>query len=110
MVALSVDELEARHKELRADDQAGPLALLQQSDMRWVDPEIDRALSELPVEFRATVLMVDVEQLTYEEAARALDCPVGTVRSRLSRARKILHGSLLQYARQYGYCRQGKRS
>jgi RNA polymerase sigma-70 factor (ECF subfamily) len=47
--------------------------------------------------------MVDVEELTYEEAARALDCPVGTVRSRLFRARKLLFTSLEARARRDGY-------
>ncbi len=65
-------------------------------------PEIDFALKELPEEYRAAVLLVDVEELTYEEAAEALECPVGTLRSRLHRARKLLYVSLLDYARRAG--------
>ena len=51
---------------------------------------LEEALACLPEEFRAVVLLVDVEGLTYGEAAEALGCPVGTVRSRLSRARRGL--------------------
>jgi RNA polymerase sigma-70 factor (ECF subfamily) len=52
--------------------------------------EIEAALRELPEAFRSAVLLVDVEGLSYEEAAAALACPVGTIRSRLARGRKTL--------------------
>lgn len=67
--------------------------------------EVSRALARLPEEFRDTVLLVDVEGLTYEEAAAALGCPLGTVRSRLSRARRALYAELHDYARKTGYAR-----
>jgi RNA polymerase sigma-70 factor (ECF subfamily) len=44
------------------------------------------------------VLLVDVEELTYEEAAEALGCPVGTVRSRLARGRRMLYAALVDHA------------
>ena len=65
-----------------------------------VDGEIERALESLPHEFRAVVLLVDVHELSYAEAATALGCPIGTVRSRLSRARRLLQVALHEYARQ----------
>jgi RNA polymerase sigma-70 factor (ECF subfamily) len=74
-------------------------ALLSRLD---ATPEIDRALRALPETQRAAVLLVDVEELTYEEAARVLDCPVGTVRSRLARGRRQLLVSLTEYARRTG--------
>jgi RNA polymerase sigma-70 factor (ECF subfamily) len=52
--------------------------------------DVDRALRTLPAEQREVVLLVVVEQLTYGEASRALDIPIGTVMSRLSRARERL--------------------
>lgn len=52
--------------------------------------ELEWALRSLPEPFRAAILMVDVEGLTYEEAAEALACPVGTLRSRLHRARAMM--------------------
>lgn len=67
-----------------------------------VDGEIERALGNLPHDYRAVVLLVDVHELSYVEAAAALGCPVGTVRSRLSRARRLLQVSLHEYARQRG--------
>lgn len=53
--------------------------------------ELLRALAQLPEDQRAVLLLVAVEELTYAEAARALDIPIGTVMSRLSRARERLH-------------------
>jgi RNA polymerase sigma-70 factor (ECF subfamily) len=67
------------------------------------DPEIEEALSRLPDMFRIVVLLVDVEGLTYEEAATALECPVNTVRSRLFRGRKLLWAALRDYASRQGY-------
>jgi RNA polymerase sigma-70 factor (ECF subfamily) len=54
------------------------------SDLR----DIGEALAKLPVEQRTVVLLVGLEQFTYEEAARVLEVPIGTVMSRLSRARE----------------------
>ena len=53
-----------------------------------------RALDELPPESRTVVVLVDMEGLSYEEAAKILNCPIGTVRSRLHRARTILREKL----------------
>jgi RNA polymerase sigma-70 factor, ECF subfamily len=64
---------------------------------------IEGALRRLPEEFRTAILLVDVEEFSYEEAAAAMNCPVGTVRSRLFRARKLLYVSLVEYARANGY-------
>ena len=52
------------------------------------------ALNRLPDNFRLAVSLVDIEELTYEEAAAVLGCPVGTVRSRLFRGRKLLGDAL----------------
>ena len=84
-------------------------------DTRWAqDPgevgaEVDQALHLLPEGFRLTVLLVDVEELSYEEAAAILNCPVGTVRSRLFRARKLLFMELQQYAQKKGYVQKAKK-
>lgn len=69
-------------------------------------PEVERALAGLPEPYRDAVLLVDVQELTYEEAAATLGCPVGTVRSRLFRARKLLFVALYDYARQAGYLKE----
>lgn len=64
--------------------------------------EVTIALQELPDDFRTVVILCDIEELTYEEIAEFLDCPIGTVRSRLHRGRKMLQARLHQYARQHG--------
>jgi RNA polymerase sigma-70 factor, ECF subfamily len=71
-----------------------------------MDDEVVQALGELPEDFRAAIVLVDLEELTYEEGARALGCPVGTVRSRLSRGRRLLAEKLAAYARERGLLRQ----
>ncbi len=70
---------------------------------RALPPEIDAALRALPEAFREAVLLVDVEELTYEEAAEAMGCPVGTLQSRLFRGRKVLAVELAGYARRQGF-------
>jgi RNA polymerase sigma-70 factor (ECF subfamily) len=70
---------------------------------RILDGEIEEALRSLPREYLEAVLLVDIQELSYDEAARVLDCPVGTIRSRLSRGRHMLHRALREYARQRGY-------
>jgi RNA polymerase sigma-70 factor, ECF subfamily len=68
-----------------------------------VGPEVARALAELRDEFRAVVLLVDAEGLSYEDAAAVLQCPVGTVRSRLFRARRQLAAALRAYTARSGF-------
>jgi RNA polymerase sigma-70 factor, ECF subfamily len=67
------------------------------------DEPLERALAALPEGLRATILLVDIEGLEYSEAALALGIPVGTVRSRLFRARQILHQTLLPCATAQGW-------
>jgi RNA polymerase sigma-70 factor, ECF subfamily len=70
---------------------------------QWTEAEVARAVDDLPEPFREAVLLVDLEELTYEEAAGALECPVGTLRSRLFRGRKLLAISLADYAARAGF-------
>jgi len=57
--------------------------------------DLDRAIARLPTEQRAVLLLVTLEEMSYEEVARALDIPIGTVMSRLSRAREKLRMMML---------------
>lgn len=66
---------------------------------------IQRAVAELPESYRDVVVLVDVEDLRYEEAAELLRVPIGTVRSRLYRARRLLQESLTAYAVDAGFGR-----
>jgi RNA polymerase sigma-70 factor (ECF subfamily) len=65
-------------------------------------PAIRHALDDLPEVFRSAVVLVDVEGQSYDEAAVVLGVPIGTVRSRLFRGRRILQRSLLQFAKDAG--------
>jgi RNA polymerase sigma-70 factor, ECF subfamily len=64
--------------------------------------EVTHALQSLPEDFRTVVILADIEALSYEEIAEFLNCPIGTVRSRLHRGRKILQTQLYDYARERG--------
>ncbi|MEO8799932.1 MAG: sigma-70 family RNA polymerase sigma factor, partial [Polyangiaceae bacterium] len=66
--------------------------------MPIVEGEVRRALDELPAEFRLAVVLCDVEEFSYEEIAKIMECPIGTVMSRLHRGRKLLQRSLYQHA------------
>jgi len=70
---------------------------------RIVDDEVLRAIDALPEQFRETVVLSDVEGMSYEEIARILEVPVGTVKSRLFRARRLLQQKLYEYAVGMGY-------
>jgi RNA polymerase sigma-70 factor (ECF subfamily) len=69
---------------------------------RIIAQEINRAFEELSDDARAMVLLADVEELSYKEIADVIGCPIGTVMSRLHRARKQLQISLQQHAVQLG--------
>ena len=87
---------------------------LHQPSMLWLaNPErefldkllredLDRALAALPDHYRVVVVLADVEGLTYGQIAEALDVPIGTVRSRLARARSALQRTLWSVARDRG--------
>jgi RNA polymerase sigma-70 factor (ECF subfamily) len=63
-------------------------------DVRLVGERIIEELDKVPDEYRVAVVLCDIEQMTYDEAAKALDVPIGTVRSRLHRGRHLLRQRL----------------
>ncbi len=71
-----------------------------------MDDEILRAIDELPDEFRKTLVLSDIEALSYAEIAKVTMVPLGTVKSRLSRARHALRRKLSSYAVAMGYIGQ----
>ena len=73
-----------------------------------LDDDVKKALDSLPYDYRMVVILADLEDFSYKEIAEILDCPVGTVMSRLYRGRKLLEKALLRYARQHGYIRGGQ--
>jgi len=68
-----------------------------------VDDEVLKAIDQLPESFRETLVLSDVEGMSYQEIAKILEIPVGTVKSRLFRARQALQGKLYDYAVSNGY-------
>ena len=68
-----------------------------------IGDEISNALNSLAVDFRTVIILCDLEGFTYEEMAKILDIPIGTVRSRLHRARNLLKDKLKSYAESMGY-------
>jgi RNA polymerase sigma-70 factor, ECF subfamily len=68
-----------------------------------LDDDLINALNSLQDDYKTVVILCDLEGLSYEEIAEFLDCPIGTVRSRLHRGRKILQKKLTGYAKSRGY-------
>lgn len=111
-----VSQREARYVEAPEDDpeleslatatahwraqQSGIAEVVERMDLK---PALERALAAIPDHFRSVVLLLDVEGQSYEEAGYVLDVPVGTVRSRLFRARRLLQDLLFEYARDAGF-------
>lgn len=72
---------------------------------RIVDERVLAAIDELPDEFREVLALSDMEGLSYAEIAETLEIPIGTVKSRLFRARRLLQASLYAHAVEMGYIR-----
>ncbi len=68
-----------------------------------VDAEVVKAIDELPEEYRMAVVLSDLEGFSYGEIAELIDVPVGTVKSRLFRGRRLLQRKLYEYALSMGY-------
>lgn len=106
-----------RHPETVDVDTIEPFAVfqdIQEEDPQGaffdkiVDDEVLRAIDGLPEAFRETVVLSDVEGMTYQEIGQILGIPVGTVKSRLFRARQMLQGKLYEYAVGNGYIKGRK--
>lgn len=95
-------EVEAYYNSDEVDRQITPdLRVESLKDM--IGDEISNALNSLEVDFRTVIILCDLEGFTYEEMAKIFDIPIGTVRSRLHRARQLLKEKLSSYARSMGY-------
>lgn len=70
--------------------------------LELLDDEVKEAIDSLPDDFRSAVIMADLEDMSYKEIAEAMDCPLGTVMSRLYRGRRLLREKLEVYAKSYG--------
>ena len=95
-------EVESYYNSEDVDRQITPdLRVEALRDM--IGDEISNALNSLDVDFRTVIILCDLEGFKYDEMAKILDIPIGTVRSRLHRARNLLKDKLSTYAKQMGY-------
>ena len=101
-VELEDGDLEALNSFAAASDQVrdGSDQILSRIDLA---PALQRALNELDEPFKSAVVLVDLEDQSYEAASQILGVPIGTVRSRLFRGRRVLQDKLLTYARDAGF-------
>ena len=81
----------------------GSLDMREDIFQGMIGDEVTRAINSLPVDFRTVILLCDIEGFTYEEIAKIINIPIGTVRSRLHRARQMLKELLMKYAESLGY-------
>lgn len=99
--------------DLEAVAGAGLLGEMREADPEhaffdsFVDEEVLAAVERLPPEFREAVVLSDLEGLNYGEIADVLDVPMGTVKSRLYRGRRLLAKELRDYAIEMGWIRSG---
>lgn len=74
-----------------------------ESNQYLIGDEVANALNSLAIDFRTIIILSDLEGFKYDEMAKILDIPIGTVRSRLHRARHLIKEKLQTYAKQRGY-------
>lgn len=88
-----------------SDDLQYPIStdLRVEAVKEMIGDEVSNALNSLDIDFRTVIILCDLEGFTYEEMAKILDIPIGTVRSRLHRARSHLKEKLKIYAAYMGY-------
>ena len=73
-----------------------------------MEDDVKRAIDSLPIEYKEAILLSDVEELSYNDIAEITNVPIGTVKSRLNRGRKLLQKSLREYAKDRGFIKRGK--
>ncbi len=81
-------------------------SLVEQGERVEMGDEVETALRELPEEYRTAIVLVDIEDLSYEEAAKVMECAIGTIRSRISRGRRLLQVALREYALEMGLIKE----
>ena len=84
-------------------DESFTTDLRVETVQHMIGDESSGALNGIPVDFRTVIILSDLEGFTYEEMSKILDIPIGTVRSRLHRARNMMKDKLASYAKEMGY-------
>lgn len=96
------EEIVAYH-DTDDDRISGYSDLREEIFLHMMGDEVTSAINSLPIDFRTVILLCDIEGFTYEEIASIIDVPIGTVRSRLFRARNLLKEKLTAYAQKLGF-------
>ncbi|MCE7901410.1 MAG: RNA polymerase sigma factor RpoE [Gammaproteobacteria bacterium PRO9] len=88
---LDAQNPELSERNLRLRDDETPEGIAMQEQLRQI---VERSIAGLPEELRTAILLREIEGMSYEEIAAAMDCPVGTVRSRIFRAREAVDNAI----------------
>ncbi len=94
--------------EVKRDFQSLETVDVSQIFEDLLEDDVKNAIDSLPFEFKMVVILADIQGLSYQEVADIMECPIGTVRSRLSRARRILQKKLYDFAKQRGIIKAKK--
>jgi RNA polymerase sigma-70 factor (ECF subfamily) len=100
--ATDYEDIVAYH-ESDDDRITGYMDLRDEIFQTMMGDEVTMAINALPLDFRTVILLCDIEGFTYEGISKIIDVPIGTVRSRLFRARNLLKERLQKYAEKFGY-------
>jgi RNA polymerase sigma-70 factor, ECF subfamily len=100
-------EVEASDANLGQFVSAGPRDTETALLGKMVSTDVEQALAAIPAEFRLAVVLADLEDFSYKEIAEIMECPAGTVMSRLYRGRKMLQKLLYRYALEQGIVKAG---
>ncbi|MEE2775545.1 MAG: sigma-70 family RNA polymerase sigma factor [Acidobacteriota bacterium] len=102
------DEIEDAFESHLSSEARGGLPNPEETALDNVlDEDVQHALASLSEDYRMVVVLADLEDFSYQEISEILDIPVGTVMSRLYRARRRLEAEMLRYALEHGYIRSG---
>ena len=99
------NRLRARHRRpevVEADEHLDALPAVEVTPQQVTDEDVLSALKALPPGFQEVIVLADVEELSYKEIATVLEIPIGTVMSRIHRARRLLRAALAEYAAAQG--------
>ena len=97
------DSIESFHESIEEEVLMSPITEDVARFNELLDPDVKRALEELPGDFRMVILLSMVEGFSYKEISHMVGCPIGTIMSRIYRGRKLLKEKLASYAKKHGY-------
>lgn len=101
--SVQFDKVEYSVDEALKDEERRTILTDENLFRNMFDDEIVQAIESMPEDYRVAVLLCDIENFSYKEISEITEVPIGTVMSRISRGRKMLQKSLLDYAKREGY-------